>query len=191
MAFCLNFRRNSARRHKGSSLIEVMVAVVVLSFGLLALAGLTASSLKYTKISQFQLIGAQLASDYADRMRSNITAFQAGNYARTAAYSESVQKVTVPLCANADACTPAEISAIDQAEWTNALRQRLPGGNGYVVRDTINTLAADIWVMWREPNMKFDGSDLSAAVSGDCPAAAVGGLPAGTLPRCMYFRVSL
>lgn len=177
---------------QGSSLLEVLVAILIMSFGLLALGGLTASSLRYSKMTQFQMIGAQLAADYSDRMRSNMTGFESGAYDRTAAYSSTLANVTVPTCADAAKCTAAELSAIDQAEWTNALRQRLPGGAAYVVRNAVNTLAADVWVMWSEPNLVFGATTLSVANSGDCPNAAVSGLSAGTsLPRCMYFRVSL
>ena len=179
---------------KGSSLLEVLITMLIMSFGLLALGGLAASSLQYSKISQFQTIGAQLAADYGDRMRGNVAGFRAENYNLTTAYSGASAAVTVPTCAVAELCTPAEMAAIDIAEWTNALRRRLPGGGAYVTHDATNTLAANIWVMWAEPNLTFGTSNLSATGTGgdQCPAASLEGLPSTVpVPRCMYFRVSL
>ncbi len=182
------------RFQKGSSLLEVLITMLIMSFGLLALGGLAAASLQYSKISQFQTIGAQLAADYGDRMRGNVAGFRAENYNLTTAYSGASAAVTVPTCSVAALCTPAELAAIDIAEWMNALRRRLPGGGAYVTHDATNTLAANIWVMWAEPNLTFDTSDLSATGTGgdQCPAASLVGLPSTTpVPRCIYFRVSL
>ncbi|MBP3980384.1 type IV pilus modification protein PilV [Acidovorax sp. JG5] len=179
---------------KGSSLLEILITMLIMSFGLLALAGLTASSLQYSKISQFQTIGAQLAADYGDRMRGNVAGFRAENYNLTTAYSGASGAVSIPSCVVAERCTPAEMAAIDIAEWTNALRHRLPGGGAYVTHDATNVLAANIWVMWAEPNLTFGTSNLSATGTGgdQCPAASLVGLPSTVpVPRCMYFRVSL
>lgn len=185
------------RFQKGSSLLEVLITMLIMSFGLLALGGLTAASLQYSKITQYQAIGSQLAVEYGDRMRGNVAGFQANNYNQTTAYTGASSVVTVPACATATKCTPAEVAAIDIAEWTNGLRRRLPGGGAYVVRDATNTLSTDIWVMWVEPNLDFNTSADSLSVSatgGDqCPAnAGVAALPATTpAPRCMHFRMSL
>ncbi len=182
-------------RQAGSSLLEVMVAIMVMAFGLLGLAGMTASSLQYSKMAQFQTIGTQLASSYGDRMRSNVTGFMANNYDMTTAYSSTATAATVPACGTPAKCTPAEMAAIDKAEWQNELLRRLPAGGAYVTRDVSgNTLAADIWVMWADPNMGTGSDNLSASTTGGnaCPAAALSGIAAGTqAPKCLYYRVVL
>lgn len=177
-------------RQAGASLLEVLIAVLIMSFGLLGLGGLTAASVQYSKLAQYQTIGTQLANEYGDRMRANTDGFTVGVYDKVAVYSASGTTVTVPTCAISTACTPAEIGAIDQAEWVNSLKQRLPGGDAYVERDTVNLLAVNIWIMWTEPNLSY-GSDnsLSTGSSADCPANAITGLT--TAPRCMFFRMSL
>jgi type IV pilus assembly protein PilV len=187
-------RLNLYRSQTGSSLLEVLITMLIMSFGLLALSGLTASSLQYSKMAQFQTIGSQLAIEYGDRMRGNVAGFQAGNYNKTDAYTGATSAVTVPACGTPAKCTPAEVAAIDIAEWTNLLRQRLPGGGAYVLRDAANPLSVDIWVMWVEANLDFNGSSdtlsVSATGGNQCPAAA-GTASVSPAPRCMYFRVSL
>lgn len=182
---------------KGSSLLEVLITMLIMSFGLLALGGLTAASLQYSKLSQYQTIGSQLAIEYGDRMRGNVSGFNANNYDQTATYTGASGKITVPACTVPDKCTPAEVAAIDIAEWTNGLRRRLPGGGAYIVRDAANPLSVNIWLMWVEPNLDFNTSantlSVSATGGNQCPASAgIAALAASVpVPRCMYFRMSL
>jgi type IV pilus assembly protein PilV len=165
----------------GASLLEVLIAIVIMSFGLLALAGMTTASLQYSKIAQFQTIGIQLSVDVADRMRANSDGFVANSYNKTTPYSSVTAAITVPTCAVAAACTPAEIASIDLAQWRNALRTSMPGGDAFVRRDTANPLAVDIWIMWTDV-----GLATNLAANGACPAAALVGVT--DTPRCLYFR---
>ena len=185
-------KRDSLARQRGSSLLEVLIAMVIMSFGLLAMAGLTASSQQYVKMAQFQSIGMQLASELSERMRSNVTGFELGSYQKEAVYSGT--KVALPTCV-AVACVPKELAELDIAIWTNELQRRLPGGDAFVKRDAINSLATDIWIMWIDPDLRETGAAASegksVANASDCPAAAVGGLAKTTVVRCMYYRVSI
>jgi len=171
----------------GGSLLEVLIAVLIMSFGLLALGSLTAASLQYGKSAQFQTIGVQMVGDLTDRMRGNVDAFAASTYNQTAVYTGSNAALTAPgdNCTSA-ICTSTQLAAWDLFEWRTDLRRRLPAGDAYVLRDAVNPLAVDVWIMWREATLA-DG--LSVAASTDCPAAAVTGV--SPLPRCTYFRVSI
>lgn len=191
-------RARSPRSHaRGASLLEVLIAIVIMSFGLLAMGGLTASSIQYGKMAQFQTVAVQLASDLADRMRANADGFtnKAGTctdscYNKVTAYSSSVSAISVPACASSP-CSAKDMAAVDMAEWRNSLRLSLPGGDAYVARDTVNTPAVDIWIMWVDPSLKV-GTDTSmiTATSSGCPVAAV---PAGAavVPHCLYFRAGI
>lgn len=69
------------RAHKGFSLIEVLVAMVVLSLGLLGLAALQMTSLRFNQSSQMRTQATILASDIFDCMRANRNAANLGQYA--------------------------------------------------------------------------------------------------------------
>ncbi len=168
----------------GASLLEVLIAIVIMSFGLLALGGLTAASVQYGKMAQFQTVGVQLAADYADRMRANASGFRSDLYNKTTVYSTATAAIAIPACAVVSNCTTPEMAAIDLAEWRNSLRRSLPGGDAYVVRDAVNLPAVDIWVMWTDPGLAN-----GMAANGACPAAAIAGVT--EVPRCLYFRVSI
>lgn len=189
---------NSPRRcmaapahQRGASLLEVLVTILILAFGLLGIAGMTTSSLQTAKLSQFQSTALQLANEYAERMRGNIEGVKAGDYDLADGYDGDSSIEAVPTCSVADSCTPAELASIDQTEWLNHLRNHLPAGGAYVQRDG---LAADIWVMWQDLDLSIDGSStLSATDTGGrgCPADAVDGAYSGPQPTCVYYRVSL
>jgi type IV pilus assembly protein PilV len=166
---------------RGASLLEVLIAIVIMSFGLLALAGMTTASLQYSKIAQFQTIGVQQAVDISDRMRANAAGFMANSYNKTTVYSSATAAVTLPTCANATNCTSAEVASIDLAQWRNTLRLNFPGGDAFVRRDTVNPLAVDIWIMWTDV-----GLATGLAANAACPAAAISAGSAA--PRCLYFR---
>ena len=59
-------------RQKGLSLIEVMITLAVFSFGLLALAALMASGLKYNASALHRSYATGQAYDMADRIRATV-----------------------------------------------------------------------------------------------------------------------
>ena len=67
-------------RQQGLSLIEVMIALFVFSFGLLALAALMASGLKYNTSALHRSYATSQAYDMADRMRANRLCLELGHY---------------------------------------------------------------------------------------------------------------
>ena len=63
--------RSLTRRQRGVGMIEVLVAIVVLAFGLLGLAGLQTRVLAYSQSSLFRSQAAALTDDILDRMRAD------------------------------------------------------------------------------------------------------------------------
>lgn len=77
---CRDGRARTPKSVRGVSLIEVLVTVVVLSIGLLGLAGLQASGTKFNHSAYMRSQAVNLAYDMADRMRANRTEALADNY---------------------------------------------------------------------------------------------------------------
>ncbi len=67
-------------RNHGFTLLEVMIALVIFSFGLLALAALMAKGLQYNTSALHRSYASSQAYDMADRMRANRLGIDAGNY---------------------------------------------------------------------------------------------------------------
>jgi type IV pilus assembly protein PilV len=119
----------SVRRQRGLSLLEVLVAIVILSLGLLGMAGLQAAGLRTSQGSFYRAQAAQYADDMAERMRANLG--QARTYG----------------LALADAApTGTSVRDRDLADWLAKLRS-LPGGDGSVAIDLASNLVT-ITVQW-------------------------------------------
>lgn len=121
-------------RLRGVSMVEVLVATVVLSIGLLGLAGLQASGLRVGQSSIHRSQAAQLAYDMAERIRVNFGQAELYNLALSA---------PPPTCAAAPT-TSDEVAQCDLRDWRLRL-QALPGGQGSVA---VNGTAVTIVVQW-------------------------------------------
>ena len=70
-------------RVRGVGLIEVLVAVAVLAFGLLGIAALQATALRNSQSSYERSQAVTLTYSILDRMRANLTVTHAGGYNTT------------------------------------------------------------------------------------------------------------
>lgn len=138
---------NTPQHQHGATLIEVLIAVVVLSIGLLGLAGLQATSVKSNHSAYQRSQATLLAYDLADRMRANRTE------ALTNAY-----EVNFPTSSSSHSVSGTQ-AAKDKAEWLNSLARTLPEGTGKVEKD--GTLVI-IHVRWNDNRGRIAKSDAEA-----------------------------
>lgn len=106
---------------QGFTLLEVLIAVLVLAFGLMGLAGIQATGIKNNNSAYYRSVAAQYAAEMADRMRANATV----DYSTKSASPHAACKTT-------SGCTPSEMAEHDFNEWINALQSALPSGTGTV-----------------------------------------------------------
>lgn len=112
----------------GFTLLEILVAIVVVSLGLLGLAGLQAASLINNQTAQHRSIATQQAYDMADRIRANLAGVRAGNYNNLAANTP-----VDPACFTAVAgCSVANMAVTDHSQWNANNGRLLPAGVGTV-----------------------------------------------------------
>lgn len=117
----------------GFTLLEVLIAVVVLSLGMLGVGAALATVHRTTASSYLAQQSAQLASNIVDRMRQNPTAAQAFEY--NVAYAGGAVAAPAITCGPppaGTACTPAAQAAYDLYQWENTLNATLPGATGAV-----------------------------------------------------------
>lgn len=120
----LIFSSDSASQ-RGFTMIEVLIAILVLSIGLLGLAGLQATGLRNNHQAYQRSIATQQVYDMADRMRANPAGVAAGAY-------DAINGIPANPGCTGSACTPADIAAYDAAEWNSANAALLPSGAGTV-----------------------------------------------------------
>jgi type IV pilus assembly protein PilV len=115
-----------SRTQSGFTMVEVLVALVVLAIGLLGIAALYLNSLQAGRTAIYRTEAVTLASDLADPIRMNRTAEAAYN----ATYGTAT--TAVGACATTAGCTDAQLATTDLADWKAAIAQRLPDGEGEV-----------------------------------------------------------
>lgn len=129
-------------RSSGFTLIEVLIALIVMSIGMLGIAGLYVHSMQAGRTSLLHHNAVTLAGDVADRIRANPTAAVA--YAGAGADNNCV--------GGGINCTPAEMAANDIFFWDMQADDTLPTGT--VTIDFDNTVVPpeyEIEVAWVEP----------------------------------------
>ena len=140
----------------GFTLIEVLVALVVVAIGLLGLANLQTVGLRNNHSVNLTSQAIWLANDITDRIRSNLN----GNYNNIASQQIDCSNPQQP-------CTPQQMAASDLWEWSQTVRQTLgPNATTLVCidsnpldnQDCVNANAANpagmpfmVRLIWNDP----------------------------------------
>ena len=133
-------------RSRGFTLVEILVALVVMAVGLLGIAALYVEGLRAGRTSVYRSAAVTLVSDMADRIRAN----PAGSYQGTGPGADNG-------CVNGGAdCAPDELAADDWFHWLGDLGRRLPiGATASVERQAIPPVTKyQIIVSWPEPGQE-------------------------------------
>lgn len=115
-------------RQRGFSLLEVMVAVIVFSVGLIGLGLLLTASIRANHVGFLHSQATFVAESIADSMRANVIGVWQNAY--NGAWSAATPAAAVDC--TAVACTPAQLAARDVAAWGRMVGQLLPAGVGTV-----------------------------------------------------------
>lgn len=120
------------RKQNGFSMLESLVTLVIVSLGLLGIAGIIANSLKVNQGAQIRSQASLLANDIIDSMRANRTTAE-----NTPAAYTLVDCDPIP---NANAIAEADLT-----QWCAALDAALPAGTGSVA---LAANMATVTVQW-------------------------------------------
>jgi len=128
---------NYMTRQSGFSLIEVMVALVVCSIGLLGLAKMESLALASEDVSGTRTIAAMQASSLAATMHADrgywggasVTASAVVTWVSGAVNITDTTLATAATCttSGSSSCTPVQMAAYDLQNWGTALQPLLPG----------------------------------------------------------------
>lgn len=143
----------------GYTLIEVLVSVLILAIGLLGLAGLQLTSLKFNTDAYIRTQSTLLAYDIVDRMRLNRAAVGTGAYdvpattdaaAKKSAYASC--KPSGCACDKGIACNASNLALHDLGQWYERLGKELPMADQSAYLATIerNGNLVTVTLRWRE-----------------------------------------
>jgi type IV pilus assembly protein PilV len=149
-------------RRRGFTLLEVLIALLVFSLGLLGMAGLLIISVKTNHSAYLRTQASFLAQSMADRMRANMPRVW------TTDYDTSYPTSDTDPCTGGGTCSRANVAIRDKASWSTQLTDQLPNataGIACVPTAGVNVTAGDaqngapyaglctINIVWNESNL--------------------------------------
>lgn len=156
----LKLKLNS-NKQRAFTLVEVMVAMVIFSIGLLGLAGLQSLGITNNQTAFNRTIAIQQAYNMSDRMRDNKVGVDAFNY-------DALGTITPGLVTNCllAVCTAGQLATFDHFEWNTNNSTQLPQGRGSVtlVSRTPSNTQLRVCIMWNE--LKLPGLPAAPDCSG-------------------------
>lgn len=146
-------------RNRGMTLVEALVALVVLSVGMLGIAGLMLTGISSNRSALYRTQAVNLASDMAERIRANASARVA--YDSLAYGGVPALRDCAPTANGAGGnCTAALLAEDDLARWLASIRTALPAFRGEPAQGDVQVIPAGfagqpdtyrINVSWQEP----------------------------------------
>lgn len=109
-------------------MMEVLVSIVIITVGLLGIAGLQALSLRSTAGAGLRTVATQLAYDMTDRMRANSEGVGVG------AYDVNASPLSIASCYSST-CTFQQMAQQDLQTWLTRVQTMLPDGQAVICRD--------------------------------------------------------
>lgn len=138
-------------KQSGFTLLEILVAMLVLSIGLLGLAGLMASSMRNNLSASHRTQATWMAYDIIDRMRANRANAITGSY--TTGLGAPV------ACTVAAPAGTLTVQAQDIAAWKSQLACVLPTGDGSIA--VTNAARATVVIQWDDSRGIIDSGSLA------------------------------
>jgi type IV pilus assembly protein PilV len=120
-------------RAHGFTMLEVLISIVIIAFGLLGIAGLQAFAIKNNHSASLRITATSLATDMIDRMKANYVAVMDGHYNKS---SSADYGTAVASCLTTAGCTSQQLAQNDLNEWSRRLAASLPNGRGIVCLDS-------------------------------------------------------
>lgn len=120
---------------RGFSMLEVLIAIVVFSIGLLGLSSLQMVSLSSQHSANIRSSATALAYDMVDRMRANMSGVVAGNYDNIAGSDNACHAIHYDDTHTPNNCTPAQLAQDDVFDWKKRVAGTLTAGQATVCLD--------------------------------------------------------
>jgi type IV pilus assembly protein PilV len=144
----ITHQASAPRPQRGFTLVEVLIALIIMSVGMLGIAGLYVQSMQAGRASMFRHNAVTLAGDVADRIRANPTAgavYAAGGGVDNSCVAQGVD------------CSQPQMASHDIFLWSAQATETLPNGQINITFDgTVAPPVYTIQVAWVEAGDPLD-----------------------------------
>lgn len=174
----MNNKLNTMKRKiAGVSMIEVLVTLVILSIGLLGMAGLQLSSIRGTNSSNYRTQAALLANDIIERMRANPSGVNDNAFIALDSALLNCAALPSPYCGEyysgapvaAETCTTTQMATYDFDVWFCGIES--PSGRQGGVQNALPQATATITCTDTDP---LAGADVDPCTNGSPHVITIG-----------------
>jgi type IV pilus assembly protein PilV len=128
------------RAAAGFTLIEILVALLLLALALLGFAAMLMANMRHVQAASYHTQAAVLANDMAERLRANAVGVAGGHYDALTGTSSDPGCIT-----SAAGCTAAQLAQYDDWHWNQLIDLVLPQATGTVSRSGSTFSIAVSW----------------------------------------------
>lgn len=181
-------------KQRGVSMIEALVALVVLALGVMGLAGIQTRTLLDSRSTNERAIAVRMAEDLNERMQVNTAVKFATPALNPNPYVVTWGAAATPTDCFANVCTGAQLAGFDIAQWKGVLSQLLPGGDARVFRSDTDANQFGVLIGWNARLAKNQdgttGADLTVFTAPFAVNTGVAGVacPADLICHLVYIR---
>lgn len=184
----------SKRKQRGVSLLESLVAILVMALGVLGILGIQMRTLAETQTGVRRAQAIKLIEDLSERIRTNPDGL--GNLN---AYTTAWSSAPASAACGSSGCSPSQLAARDLYMWKTSVQSTLPLGDAAIFLSSAETIAGDrrqlgVMIGWRE-NERARGGDTAsdtaaykAVFSPASTASATIGCPADLICHLQYIQ---
>ncbi|MDJ0833015.1 MAG: type IV pilus modification protein PilV [Gammaproteobacteria bacterium] len=157
-------------RQQGLTMIESMISLLVISVGLLGIAGMQVMALKQTTSAQFNSQAVWFNYEMTDRINANRSAFDD--------YIDIDTNDDFNMDCVANNCTPAQMVEADAQQWKQMV-DNLPEGRGFISSPAANRLTISVY--WNDDSDDETNcpDDVPDRVGKTCYSVTMTNIPGG------------
>ena len=147
-----------SKRQTGVGLIEVLVALLVLTIGILGMVALQTKALQFSQESVYTSQALMMAYEMTDRMRAN----RGSEDDYLVDYGTAV---TASTNCESSTCSSSQMAEFDTSLWKDAIAANLPEGDGEIAVD--NSGLRPLYII----SVRFTDQKIDTALEGGTVAA--------------------
>lgn len=158
------------KRQGGSSMLEALIAMVIILMGVLGAAGIQMLSINNTKNAEYQGVAAIVASNMVTAIQGNPSYWlKAGGKTITVngtAVTVNGTAVSGGIDCKSATCTPDQMASYDLSTWGASVATTVPSGTATIVCNTASPVGCTIllnWLVKNVANLKAASSDADAS----------------------------